>query len=338
MPNADFGKNEFYTAKGDKVEHDPLQTIQKFEEITGIRERRYARPDQQTSDLGTIAAQRAIEDAGVDVETLDGVLMAHNFGNIPHGKNQSDSVPSLAARVKYNLGIKNPDCIAFDILYGCPGWIQAVILAYNYIRAGQGKKYLVIGAETLSRNLDPHDRDSMIYSDGAGACVVEATLVDEGRGILSTASQTFTEKEAYLLNYSISHNPKEESGTRYIKMQGHKIFEFALNHVPAAMKKCLDKSGLEIQQVKKILIHQANEKMDEAIIKRFFRLYQQQPPEGILPMSIHLLGNSSVATVPTLLDLLRRGELEGHQLKEGDVILMASVGAGMGINAITYRV
>lgn len=338
VPNEDFTQNTFYSPKGEKIEQDPLQTIRKFEEITGIRERRYATPEQQTSDLATIAAQRAIEDSGVDPETLDGIIVAHNFGNIPYGKIQSDILPSLATRVKFNLGIKNPDCIAFDILYGCPGWIQGMILAYNYILSGQGKKYLVIGAETLSRKLDPHDRDSMIFSDGAGAAVVEAREGKNNKGILSTASQTYTEKEAYYLYYDVSHNPEEKNRTRYVKMQGHKIFEFALTYVPVAMQKCLDKSGVGIDEVKKVLIHQANEKMDEAIIKRFFRLYKKSPPEGIMPMSIHLLGNSSVATVPTLLDRLRKGELEGHGLKEGDVILMASVGAGMSINAITYRV
>lgn len=338
VPNSDFAKNEFYTNHGEKIEQDPAQTIQKFEEITGIKERRYARPEQQTSDLATEAAKRAIEDSGVDPESLDGIIVAHNFGNIPFGKVQSDILPSLATRVKFNLQINNPDCIAFDILYGCPGWVQGVILAYNYIMAGQGKKYLVIGAETLSRKLDPHDRDSMIFSDGAGACVVEGTAHSDGYGILSTASQTYTRKEAYYLYYDVSYNPQLEGNTRFVKMQGHKIFEFALTYVPQAMKKCLDKSGVDIDEVKKVLIHQANEKMDEAIIRRFFRLYKKQPPEGIMPMSIHLLGNSSVATVPTLLDRLRKGKLEGHELNKGDVILMASVGAGMSINAITYRV
>lgn len=337
VPNSDFEQNAFYTAKGEKIESDTQKTIQKFEDITGIRERRYASEGQQTSDLATQAALEAIQDSGVEIETLDGVIMAHNFGNVPYGKHQSDSVPSLAARVKHNLGIKNPDCIAFDVLYGCPGWIQGMILAYNYIKAEQGKKYLVIGAETLSRKMDPHDRDSMIYSDGAGACVVEAKKNDGVHGILSTASQTFTEKEAYLLYYDVSHNQEDNSGTRFIKMQGHKIFEFALNHVPAAMQKCLDKSGVDISEVKKVLIHQANEKMDEAIIKRFYKLYKMEPPEGIMPMSIHLLGNSSVATVPTLLNLLLKGKFEEHNLNPGDVILMASVGAGMSINAITYR-
>lgn len=338
VPNEFFAEHNFYDSKGQKIEQEGTQTIQKFEQITGIRERRYALEGQQTSDLASIAGKRAIADSGVDAETLDGVLVAHNFGNIPHGKSQSDILPSLATRVKHDLGIANPDCIAFDILYGCPGWIQAMIVANNYIMAGQGKKYLVIGAETLSRKLDPHDRDSMIFADGAGAAVVEAHSGEGGKGILSTASQTFTQNEAYYLYYDVSSNTEVDHTTRYIKMQGHKVFEFALTHVPAAMKKCLDKSGVSIDEVKKVLIHQANEKLDEGIIKRFFRLYKKQPPEGIMPMSIHLLGNSSVATVPTLLDRLRKGELEGHDLHEGDVILLASVGAGMSINAITYRV
>jgi len=103
------------------------------------------------------------------------------------------------------------------------------------------------------------------------------------------------------------------------------------------MASCLDKSGIDISQVKKVLIHQANEKMDEAIIHRFFKQYKQSPPEGIMPMSIHKLGNSSVATVPTLYDLIVNGELEGQNLNKGDVIIFASVGAGMNINAICYR-
>lgn len=339
VPNEDFIQNKFYTRAGDFIDQPGEETIRKFEEITGIRERRYAEENQQTSDLATIAAQGAIEDSGINPEELDGIIVAHNFGNIPHGKIQSDILPSLATRVKHDLKIKNPNCIAFDILYGCPGWVQAMILAYNYILAGQGEKYLVIGAETLSRKVDEHDRDSMIFSDGAGAAVVEAINKDLKKGILSTASQTFTEEEAYFLDYGQSYKPDAGHDTRYIKMQGQKIYQFALTRVPAAMKICLDRSGVSISQVKKVLIHQANEKMDEAIIKRFFRLYKTPAPEGIMPMSIHLLGNSSVATVPTLLDLLRKGELEGHDdLKEGDIIMLASVGAGMSINAITYRI
>ncbi|MDZ7845529.1 MAG: 3-oxoacyl-ACP synthase III family protein [Owenweeksia sp.] len=338
VANSDFENHDFYHASGEKIDQDLKLTIDKFKDITGIRERRYAREDQQASDLGTMAGRRAIEDAGIDPESLDGILVAHNFGNIPHGKSQSDLVPSLATRIKHDLGIKDPNCIAFDLLYGCPGWLQVMITAYTYIKAQEGKRYLIIGAETLSRNLDQYDRDSMIFSDGAGAAVVEARESPIKKGILATTSQTYTQQEAYFLNYDVSHNPAAEQTTRYIKMKGRKIFEFGLNYVPLAMKKCLDESGVALDEVKKILIHQANEKMDEAILKRFYKLYKRKAPEGIMPMSIHTLGNSSVATIPTLLDSLRKGQMEGHSLAEGDVILMASVGAGMSINAVTYRI
>lgn len=120
-------------------------------------------------------------------------------------------------------------------------------------------------------------------------------------------------------------------------MFGRKIYEFALSNVPQAMKSCLDKSGIDIDDVKKILIHQANEKMDEAIIDRFYKLYDKTAPENIMPMSIHDLGNSSVATVPTLLDLIVKGELENHTINKGDVLIFASVGAGMNINAFVYK-
>jgi len=197
------------------------------------------------------------------------------------------------------------------------------------------KKCLIIGAETLSRVVDLHDRDSMIYSDGAGATILEATE-DEG-GILAHETATFTYDEAYYLFFGNSFNKTHDPDVRYIKMHGRKIYEFALSQVPKAMKECLDKSGVNIKDVKKILIHQANEKMDEAIIHRFYKLYQETAPEGIMPMSIHTLGNSSVATIPTLYDSMVKNRIANQSLHKGDVILFASVGAGMNVNAIVYK-
>ena len=335
VSNKDFSQHVFLNDDGTPFPHPNDIVAEKFVEITGIQERRYVTDDLQTSDIGFIAAKRAIEDAKIDPETLDYIIFAHNFGNVKKGAIQTDSLPSLATRVKFDLRIKNPKCVAYDMLFGCPGWVEGVIQAQAFIKAGMAKKCLVIGAETLSRVVDLHDRDSMIYSDGAGATIIEAT--DEDGGILAHESATFTYDEAYYLFFGNSFNKTHDPDVLYIKMNGRKIYEFALNNVPKAMKECLEKSGVDIKNVKKILIHQANEKMDEAIIQRFYKLHGQTPPDGIMPMSIHKLGNSSVATVPTLYDLLVKGKLENHSIHKGDIILFASVGAGMNVNAIVYK-
>ena len=335
VSNIDFAQHVFLNDDGTPFPHPNDVVAQKFLEITGIQERRYVTDDLLTSDIAFFAAKKAIEDAQIDPETIDYIIFAHNFGNVKKGAIQTDILPSLATRVKFDLRIKNPKCVAYDMLFGCPGWVEGVIQAQAFIKAGMAKKCLVIGAETLSRVVDLHDRDSMIYSDGAGATIVEAT--EEEGGILAHETATFTYDEAYYLYFGNSFNKTHDPDVRYIKMHGRKIYEFALNNVPNAMKECLDKSGIAIENVKKVLIHQANEKMDEAIIQRFYRLYKKTAPEGIMPMSIHKLGNSSVATVPTLYDLLVKGQIDNHSIQKGDVILFASVGSGMNINAIVYQ-
>ncbi len=335
VSNLDFSDHHFMNEDGTPFAYSNETVIGKFKGITGIAERRYAEPSIITSDMAYLASNKAIKNAGIDPESLDYIIVAHNFGDIKSGTIQSDALPCLAARVKNKLQIQNPKCVAFDILFGCPGWIEGMLQAYALIKSGMAQKCLVIGAEALSRVVDPHDRDSMIYADGAGATIVENT--DENCGILSyeSASYTYTEKD-YLF-YGKSYNTNLDPDVFYIKMHGRKIYEFALSNVPTAMKSCLEKSGIAIEEVKKILIHQANEKMDEAIINRFYKLYNQTPPEGIMPMSINFLGNSSVATIPTLYDLLVNNQLENHEIKKGDVLLFASVGAGMNINAFVYR-
>lgn len=336
VANIDFAKHQFLDEEGKPLTYSNEVVTEKFKSITGIEERRYADDDMVTSDIAFHAAERAIEDSGIDPETLDYIIMAHNFGDVKHGAVQSDAVPSIAARVKHSLRIKNPKCVAYDVLFGCPGWVEGVIQARAFIKAGMARRCLVIGAETLSRVSDPHDRDSMIYSDGAGATVIEAS--DEPGGILAHASASHTFEEAHFLFFGSSYNKEQDPNVRYIKMHGRKIYEFALNHVPQAMKDCLDDSGVAIDDVKKVLIHQANEKMDEAIVQRFFKLYDRVPPERVMPMSIHQFGNSSVATVPTLYDLLIKGQIENQQLNKGDVLIFASVGAGMNINAFVYKI
>lgn len=337
VKNETFVEQEFYSEKQERLDGPGEEIISKFNEITGIRERRYLKKDQLVSDIAAEAAKRAIEDANIDPETIDQIICAHNFGDIHHGSTQTDILPSLASRVKYILNIKNPSCTAYDILFGCPGWVQGMIQADAYGKSGLGKRFLVIGAEALSRVTDPYDRDSMIYSDGAGAAIVETVEEDEKRGILSSSMQTDTADEAYFLFMGKSNKPGFEPDTKYIKMFGRKIYEYAISNVPAAMKLALDRAGLGISDVKKVLIHQANEKMDEAIVKRFYRLYKEKMPEKIMPMSIGLLGNSSVATVPTLYDKILRNDCPDHEINKDDILIFASVGAGMNINSFVYK-
>jgi 3-oxoacyl-[acyl-carrier-protein] synthase III len=229
--------------------------------------------------------------------------------------------------------------VAFDLLFGCPGWVQGVITADAYFKAGLATKALIIGTETLSRVIDTHDRDSMIFSDGAGAAILDfKETTNEPQGILSSCAQTHAVDEVGYINMDCSSYPNSDPSVRYIKMKGRKVYEYAMKYVPAAMKECLDRSGVTIHELKKVFIHQANEKMDDGIIKRLYQLYGiHEVPPLIMPMSIHWLGNSSVATIPTLYDLVKNGKASPHALHKGDVILFASVGAGMNINAVCYR-
>jgi 3-oxoacyl-[acyl-carrier-protein] synthase-3 len=141
-----------------------------------------------------------------------------------------------------------------------------------------------------------------------------------------------------MLRTGKSYNPHRSDNDLYIKMDGHDIYKYALKTVPLVVKQALDKAGLMLGDVSKILMHQANAKMDDAILKRLFKLYDVETiPEDIMPMIIHWAGNSSVATVPTMLDLLLKDKLDDHRLTSGDVAVFASVGAGMNINAMAYR-
>lgn len=335
--NHNFEEQKFYSEHGEALNTNPGEIVDKFKKITGIEERRYTADDLTASDIAFEAAKLAVADSGTDPETIDQLIVAQNFGNVIKNTVQTAAVPSLASLVKHSLGIRNPSCIAYDILFGCPGWLQGLIQADAYFKAGIAKKALVIGTETLSRVIDVYDRDSMIFSDGAGAVVLEYKENTDA-GILGYAAQTHALEEVNFINMGMSYFPGSDPRIRYIKMKGRKVYEYAIQHVPVAMKECLEKSNVDISELKKIFIHQANEKMDEAIIKRFYQLYGiDDAPLNIMPMCISWLGNSSVATIPTLLDLVRKHQLPPHEMSPGDVILFASVGAGMNINAVCYR-
>jgi len=335
--NKHFTKQSFYTEDNQLINTEPEIIIEKFRKITGIAERRYVKKGLNTSDIAALAAKEAIKDSGIDAETLDMIIVAQNFGDVDACSIQSDAVPALASRVKHLLNISNPKCIAYDILFGCPGWLQGVIQADAFFKAGVATRALVIGAETLSRVIDDYDRDSMIFSDGAGATIVEYSATDES-GIISSCALSHCIEEVDYIHMGKSYVPDADGAIKYMKMKGRKVYEYALKHVPGAIKECIDKSGVPIEHIKKVFIHQANEKMDEAIVQGLYKLYgYEEAPEDIMPMCIQYLGNSSVATIPTLYDLVLKGREENHSIQKGDVVVFASVGAGMNINAVCYR-
>ncbi len=339
IKNDYFQDYVFFDPAGRKpFEKSNEEIISKFEEITNIKERRWIEEEKSTSDMAAQAILNAVESAGIDIETLDFIIVGNNFGNVSAGSTHIDVLPAVASRAKDKLHMKNASCIAHDVISGCPGWTQGMVIADAYIRSGIYKRGVVVGADVLSRISDPHDRDAMIFADGAGATVVEGVESDEPTGIISHASRSDCSPYANLLTLGTSFNDECDQSDQFIKMAGHKLYVYAISHVPGVVKESIDKAGLHLSDIKKVLIHQANDKMDEAILKGVFKLYgEKEIPAGIMPMSIGWLGNSSTATVPTLLDLIVKGQMDGQEIKKGDHIILCSVGAGMNINSIIYK-
>jgi 3-oxoacyl-[acyl-carrier-protein] synthase-3 len=339
VKNEDFLTNTFFDSKDNAViNKSNEEIIEKFHDITNISERRWAREDQVTSDLAALAAKDALDSSGILPETLDFIIVGHNFGDIDSANQRTMLVPNMAARVKQKLNIVKPSLTTFDVTAGCPSWVQAMIVANAFIKAGVYKRGLVIGADITSRVGDPYDRDCMIFSDGAGAVIVEGVESETPIGIISHAERTDAVDWAEIIVLGPSLNMEFDQSKMFLRMQGHKVYVYALQNVPPVVKEAIDKAGLDLSDIKKILIHQANAKMDEAICQRVMKLYKVKgSTEEIMPMTIHWLGNSSSATVPTLYDLVKKNKIDSHAIESGDNIIFTSVGAGMIINAIVYR-
>ncbi len=336
--NQDFINHQFYKPDGKKMEKPGKEIVKKLYEISGIAERRYATKEVDTVYMAKQAGLAAVNAANINPETLDGIIVAHNFGNLKEGDKQSRLLPNVAALVKNALDIKNPKCTAFDLLFGCPGWIQGLIQAHHSIQAKAANKILVIGVETMSRVLDPNDIDTMLFGDGAGAVVLEASNDEEPRGILASEAVSHCQEEVDYLKMGKAYHP-ECNDRLYLKMDGKHVYKYALNTLPGLIAECLEKASIKAKDIAKFLIHQANEKMIKAIAEKFFQTQKIKNPNinQLLPIIVNKIGNTSVATVPTMLDLIMKNQLSGHKISQNDLILMASVGAGMHSNCILYK-
>ncbi len=339
VKNDYFLQRNFYTAKGEKNEKPIEEIIAKLEAITGITERRYVPFDQDSVPLMVSAAIKAVEDAKIAINDLSGIIVAHNAGNMVVGEHAFHTVPNMAALLKNAIDCKNYECFAYDILFGCPGWLQAIIQAEQTIARGEAKHILVLGIEVASRLLDPHDLDSMILADGCGACVVSRSEAQNGEsGIL--AYTTFSHAQDDLKSILLAKSYKSsQSGSCFFHMNGKEVYKYATTWVPQVIKKTLDKAGLGLADVDMFLFHQANAKMLHAIANNLAEVYAIEKPdfEGKIPTTIEFLGNTSVATIPTMMDLILHNQLGNYRIKKGDKVIMASVGAGMHCNALLYQ-
>lgn len=322
---------------GTVIEKETALIVKKLEEISCIQERRYIEDHHDSALMSVQAAEKALESAQLDKEDLDQIIVGHNFGNMRPNDTRSYLVPNLAARIKNHLQIKNHRCAAFDLLYGCPGWVQAMIQAHESIQVGSAKNILVMGVEVISRLLDPHDLDSMLFADGAGAVVLTAKESQNKKGVLATLAYSHCLDDLDFIEMGGSSNPNK-SKDLHVKMQGKSVFKYAMSNLPDLITECLEKAEIPIQQVDKFLFHQANGKMLRSIASKLFKMHNVEGDiDKLMPLTVQHFGNSSVATIPTMLDLILRDQMTEHQIKEDDIVVMCSVGAGMHANCLVYQ-
>ncbi|MFY0687169.1 MAG: ketoacyl-ACP synthase III [Cyclobacteriaceae bacterium] len=333
VSNADFLNHQFLDKSGNPLKKENKDIIEKMESITMIEERRYEQ--SSTRLMASEAAEICLQKSPIKRESLGGIIVAHNFGDIQSGESHGHMIPNLAAKVKHDLQIKNSKCFAFDVLFGCPGWVLAMDQAHQYIQNGIVDSVLVVGVELLSRVIDPNDIDGMLFGDGAGATLLVAKESETKSGILGYQSHSDCGEELEYLR--MNHPVNGGDDKLYLDMTGRSVFKYAVGTLPTIITECLNDLNLKLEDIDHFLFHQANGKMLHAIADGLSALHGGLNIMRKTPIIIQKTGNSSVATVPTLLDLLVENQLDNHRIRPGDKIVMASVGAGMHANCLVYQ-
>ncbi|MFZ2031197.1 MAG: beta-ketoacyl-ACP synthase III [Vitreimonas sp.] len=283
-------------------------------ERTGIRERRIAAKEEKTSDLAIAAAVEALTSAGRDAKDVDLVIVATTTPDL--------TFPATAARVQAALGI--PPGAAFDLQAVCSGFIFALTTADNFLRLGQARVALVIGAETFSRIVDWQDRaTAVLFGDGGGAVLLEAQETDE-RGVLSTFIRT--DGRMHDLLY-VDGGPSQSQTTGKVRMSGNAVFRQAVEHISAAMLEACARAGVAIDDVDWFVPHQANQRILDGVARKL----------GIdvdkVVSTVALHGNTSAASVPLALHTAVRD----GRVKKGDLVLLEALGGGLTWGAALLR-
>ncbi|MGC9100482.1 MAG: beta-ketoacyl-ACP synthase III [Caldisericum sp.] len=289
---------------------------------TGIVERRFANENEATSDLATIAAKRALEDANLKPQDIDLIIVGTNSPDMLY--------PATACLVQDKIGAAGK-CAAFDLQAGCPGFVYATVVGAQFVKSGAYKHVLVIGAEVITRMMDPTDRTTyVLFGDGAGAVVLGE--VEDDRGIIDFELYADGSIAEHLtLPAGGSRKPFSEEVLKersyFTKMNGGEVFKFSVREISRISKKLLDKTGTKLEDIDWFIPHQANLRIIQAGAEKL-----GIPMEKVV-VTIDKFGNSSAASIPISLDTIRK---EG-KLKRGNLVLMVSFGAGMTSGAILVR-
>ena len=285
-------------------------------ERTGIHERRIAGRDESASSMAEMAARRALDAAGMTADALDLIIV---------GTGTPDRVfPSTACLLQHRLGIRN--CAAFDVQAACSGFVFALSIADQYIRAGTARHVLVVGSEMNSRLVDWSDRSTcVLFGDGAGAVVLG---VSDEPGLLSTHIHSDGQYQdlLYVPNVAAEH-PEAEASSRYLKMQGNEVFKVAVNTLGRIVDETLEENGLEKSDIDWLVPHQANIRIITATAKKL-RMSMDQ-----VVVTVEKQGNTSSASIPLALDeAIRDGRIQ-----RGQTVLMEAFGGGFAWGSALLR-
>ncbi|MGJ8532820.1 MAG: beta-ketoacyl-ACP synthase III [Alphaproteobacteria bacterium] len=285
---------------------------------TGIERRHIAAEDQNTSDLATIAANRALEDAGVSAQDIDLIIVATSTPD--------NTFPATAVAVQHNLG--NQTGYAFDVQAVCSGFVYAMTIADSFIRAGNAGTILVIGAETFSRLLDWTDRTTcVLFGDGAGAAVLRAQPVADGepeQGILSCHLRSDGSHKQKLY---VDGGPSSTQTTGHLRMQGREVFKHAVGMISGVVTDAFAASGTTADDLTWFIPHQANRRIIEASAEKL----------GIdinkVVMTVEGHGNTSAASIPLALDVA----VKDGRVQRGDLVMLEAMGGGFTWGSVLLR-
>ena len=276
---------------------------------TGIRQRHIAADVEFTSHLGIIAARAALEDAGLDAQAIDLIVVATSTPD--------NTFPATAVAVQHGLGINHG--AAFDLQAVCSGFVFALATADNFLRSGSYKRALVIGAETFSRILDWNDRGTcVLFGDGAGAVLLEAQEqagTSSDRGILTTHLRSDGRHKSKLY---VDGGPSSTQTVGHLRMEGREVFKHAVGMITDVIVDAFNATGLCAEHIDWFVPHQANKRIIDASAHKL----HIAPQKVVLTVDLH--GNTSAASIPLALAVA----VKDGRVKKGDIVLLEAMGGG----------